>query len=609
MRDRDRIWGMGLGRRGLFAGLLVALLCASVVLAPGGSAPSSAEAAKKKQGKRQSRPNIVLVMTDDQTVESLRVMPSVDAKLADAGVTFENNFASFPLCCPSRATMLTGQYPDNHGVRSNQPPSGGYSELAPKMANTMPVWLQKSGYYTAHIGKFLNGYGTTSADTEVPPGWSEWYGSLDDPDAFTGGTYTMYGYTLNENGAVVHYGSTPDVVDPATYQTDVYSAKAQEFIKRRAPKNKPFYLSVAPLAPHSEAGAFAPAGDNPRAAPRHQGRFAGEPVPRPPSFNEADVSDKPADIRNLTLMNQAQVDAVDGRYRARLESLLAVDEMVGRLVATVKNEGELKNTVFIFTADNGFFHGEHRVRNGKVRHYEESSGVPLIIRGPDLPKGKRRFQLAANIDLAPTILDFADAKPGRAMDGRSLVPLAEDKRFDPGRAILIEAFNNADTADPESVDTRYSAVRTNRYVYAETGAEQELYDLRSDPFELQSRHSDPSLAAVKADLDALLAKLTSCAGRGCGVKPALKLRLGFRNGGGCVASGISAKLAGADADHVERARFFAGTGKAGSDGSSPFERKIGAGQLSGGSKNRISAIATLRDGRDLTVTRSAPAAC
>jgi N-acetylglucosamine-6-sulfatase len=577
------------------------VLCLAVVFAPGGT-----EA--KKKGKKQKRPNIVLVMTDDQTVESLRAMPIVDRKLADAGVSFRHNFASFPLCCPSRATMLTGQYPDNHGVRTNQQPSGGYAEFAPQSGNSLSVWLQRSGYYTAHIGKFLNGYGTTSPDTEIPPGWSEWYGSLDDPDAYTGGTYTMYGYTLNENGNLVHYGSTPDVVDPAIYQTDVYSAKAEDFIRRRAPKRKPFYLSVAPLAPHAEsAGACACAGDNPRAAPRHQGGFAAEPVPRPPSFNEADVSDKPADIRNLTPVTAPQAAAIDARYRARLESLLAVDEMVGELVDALKDKGELDDTVIIFTADNGFFHGEHRVRNGKVRHYEESSGVPLIIRGPDVPKGKRRSQLAANIDLAPTILDFADAQAGRAIDGRSLLPLIEEKRFEPGRAILIEGFNNADTSDPDAVDIRYSAVRTNRYVYAETGAEQELYDLLSDPFELQSRHNDPSLAEVEADLDALLARLTSCAGKSCRVRPGLKLRLSHR-GGGCVAGGIKGELAGSDEDDVIEARFFANGHKAGSDGRAPFERKIGAKQL-GGSKNRISALATLLDGREVTVKRSAPARC
>ncbi len=207
----------------------------------------------------------------------------------------------------------------------------------------MPVWLQRAGYYTAHIGKYLNGYGASSVDTHVPPGWSEWYGSLDDPDGFIGGTYTMYGYTLNENGSIVHYGSTPDAVDPATYQTDVYAVKAEDFINRRAPKGKPFYLSVAPLAPHGEAmGVCDCAGDNPRAAVRHQGRFASEPVPRPPSFNEADVSDKPAGIQALTPINATQRAAIDDRYRARLESLLAVDEMVGRTGERAEGQGRAR---------------------------------------------------------------------------------------------------------------------------------------------------------------------------------------------------------------------------------------------------------------------------
>ncbi len=588
-----------------FAALLgVGLLCAIVALGP-----AQGDAAKKKK-KKQKRPNIVLVMTDDQTVESLRRMPIVDAKLANAGVTFANSFASFPVCCPSRATMLTGQYPDNHGVRTNQQPSGGYAELVPTMSNTLPNWLRDAGYHTAHIGKFLNGYGNTSPDTEVPAGWSEWYGSLDDPDAFDGGTYTMYGYTLNENGSVVHYGSTPDVVDPATYQTDVYAAKAVDFVNRRTGSRKPFYLSVAPLAPHSESGGVCNcAGDNPRAAPRHQGRFAGEQAPRTPSFNEADVSDKPTDIRNLTPMNQAAVDAVDARYRARDESLLAVDEMVGSIVAAVKARGELKNTVFIFTADNGFFHGEHRVRSGKVRHYEESSQVPLVIRGPGIPKDKIRKQPAANIDLAPTILDFADARSRRKMDGRSLVPVMTEKRFHPGRGILIEAFNNADPTDPDAVDIRYSAVRTDRYVYAETGAERELYDLFADPFELSSRHNDPALAAVRTRLDALLAQLTACGGRGCGAKPALKLRLDYETGGGCIASGVKVTLVGNDAGPADLARFFVNGRKAGKDGGRPFARKIGASRLSSRRKNRIEVLATVLDGRQATIKQSIPAAC
>src|SRR4029453_3970144 len=122
-------------------------------------------------------------------------------------------------------------------------PSGGYSKLAPTLGNSLPAWLQRAGYATGHIGKFLNGYGRTSPGTEVPPGWGEWYGALDDPDVYTGGTYTMYGYTLNENGGIVHYGATPDVGDPAPYPPHIHSAKAEDFIRRRAPSSKPFYLS------------------------------------------------------------------------------------------------------------------------------------------------------------------------------------------------------------------------------------------------------------------------------------------------------------------------------------------------------------------------------
>jgi arylsulfatase A-like enzyme len=586
------------------AALIAALLCALVALAP-------AEAAKKPRKKKQRRPNIVLVMVDDQAAEQQRFLPKTNRLIGDAGVTFTNSFASYPLCCPSRATMLTGQYAHNSDIRGNQPPAGGYSKLAPFLSNSLPAWLQRAGYHTAHIGKFLNGYGTTSPDTEVPAGWSEWYGSLDDPDAFTGGTYTMYGYTLNENGSVVHYGSTPDVVDPATYQTDVYAAKADEFIRRRAPSRKPFFLSIAPLASHGEAASCNCAGNDPRAAPRHEGALAGEALPLRPNFNEADVSDKPQAVQILTPMNQAQINAAHDRYRAQAESLLAVDDLVAKTVNAVKARGELKNTVFIYTDDNGFFHGEHRVRQGKVRLYEESIRVPLLMRGPGVPKNKNRGQPVANIDLAPTILDFADAKGSRKLDGRSLLPLARDNRNQPGRGILLEAFFNSDPDDdPEAPPTNYQAVRTDRYLYAEYGTgERELYDLRSDPFELVSRHNDPSLAAVRAKLDAALARLANCAGRSCRSKPALKLKLEFDNGGGCVASGVKVRLVGGDAGSADRARFFVNDRKAGKDGAAPFKRKVGAGRLSSSRKNRIEVLATVLDGRVSTVGRSIPEAC
>jgi arylsulfatase A-like enzyme len=205
--------------------------------------------------------------------------------------------------------------------------------------------------------------------------------------------------------------------------------------------------------------------------------------------------------------------------------------------------------------------------------------VPLVIRGPDIPKGKTRGQLAANIDLAPTIADIANAKPKRKMDGRSLLPLAQDKRLEPGRGILIEAFNNADDEDPDGADVRYSAVRTDRYVYAETGPEQELYDLSADPFQLTSRHLDPSMNRVKASLDSLLAELTSCAGNACEAKPRLKLKVR------CARSGLDVRVGGADSGEVTDV---------------DSERRSG---------KRVSVNATMLDGREVTVSDSVPRRC
>ena len=512
--------GKGADKRAFAALLLTGLLCAGVALVPAGTL------AKKRGHKTQKRPNIVLIMDDDQSVNLQQFLTKTNADIGSRGVTFDNSFVNYSLCCPSRSTMLTGQYAHNHGVRGNQLPSGGYSKLAPTLGNTLPVWLQRAGYYTAHIGKFLNGYGATSPDTEVPPGWNEWYGSIDNPDQFTGGTYTAYGYTLNENGHVVHYGTTPNTVDPSTYQTDVYSQKAADFIRRRAPSNKPFYLSVAPRDPHSEAAACDCAGDNPRAAPRYEGRLAGLTAPRNPDFNEADVSDKPANIKNLPLLNQAGINGVDARYRARAEAVLGVDDLVQNVVSTLQQQGELKNTVLVFTSDNGFFHGEHRVPQGKVRLYEPSIRVPLLIRGPGVPKGVHRRQPVGNVDLAPTILGFAHAKAGRKEDGMSLLPIMRSKRDWPGRGMDLETYFTPDPLeDPEDPPLNYQGVRTDRYLYANYGTgEQELYDLRNDPFELQNAVNNPAYAQVKASLQRLLGGLANCAGKTCRARPAVKLK-------------------------------------------------------------------------------------
>ena len=313
----------------------------------GQPAPGFATLGANSGGNTETPPNVIMLMTDDQTVESMRVMPKTNSLLVDRGVEFTNSFASNPVCCPSRATFLTGQYSHNNGVYRNTGSNGGYAAL--DGSRTLPVWLQRAGYFTAHVGKYLNGYGSL-VPTEIPPGWSEWYGSVDPS------TYSMHGYTLNQNGTLVTYGER-EVEDPDTYQTDVYADKAAELIARRAPRRKPFFLSVAPLAPHSEvhpSGTGVEEFPNPRPAPRHTGAFDSEPLPVTPSSNEADVSDKPAAIRALEPMSPAQVALATTRYRSRLASLLAVDDLVRTVVDAVRATGEVDRTLIVFTSDNGF---------------------------------------------------------------------------------------------------------------------------------------------------------------------------------------------------------------------------------------------------------------
>jgi N-acetylglucosamine-6-sulfatase len=465
--------------------VLVPAVLAILVLATG--SPSA--------GQAPARPNVVVVMSDDQTVESLRVMANVRTLLQGQGTTFDSSFASYPLCCPSRSTFLTGQYAHNHGVLSNQPPLGGFTKL--DHTNTLPVWLERTGYHTVHVGKYLNGY-RQGVSPDLPPGWTEWYGSYDPT------TYRFYDYTLNENGKPVTYGS-----DPGSYQADIYTRKAVDLVRRLAPRAQPFFLSVAYLAPHSGAPRDPddpPGQATPVPAPRHKDRFAAEPLPMPPSFNEADVSDKPASIRNRPALRPGRIAGITENYRQRLESLLAVDEGVAAIVAALRAAGELDRTLIVFTSDNGFFHGEHRVPAGKVFVYEPSVRVPLVLRGPGVPRGRVDDRLVANIDLAPTILDAANAKAGRRLDGRSLLVLLAERSEGRKRDILLE------TPD-------YAAVRTTRYVYVEhTTGERELYDLVVDPDELQSRHDDPAFATIRADLQRRLAKLRRCAGSACATR-------------------------------------------------------------------------------------------
>ncbi len=542
--------------------------------------PDPAHAKKKEQ-----RPNVVVVMSDDQTVESMRAMGNVNSRLAQFGTTFANSFVNFPLCCPSRATFLTGQYAHNHGTLGNGPPQGGFEKFnAEHGGNTLPGWLQADGYYTVEIGKYLNGYGNEATETVVPEGWTEWYGAVE-------GVQNVYDYALNENGTLVQYG---DAIED--FKQDVITRRAVEVINRRAPAAQPFFLNVNYTAPHS-------GGPNPnpnppgncqgtaKPAPRHATAFNGEPLPQPPNFNEQDVSDKPPDIQNLDPINANQSADIARHYRCRMESVLSVDEGVSSIIDSLKAQHELGDTLFVYTSDNGFFHGEHRVKNGKMRHYESSSRVPLVIRGPGVPEGKTVRELAVNADLAKTVLNATGTSPGLNLDGRSLIGLAEEPKSEIGREILIETSS-------------YSAIRNARFKYVEHTAgvdagATELYDLEADPFELQSQHANPAFAPLKAQLAARLAALRDCAGDSCRTKPKLKLEIEKK--GGCVPRPARARVKGRDAKLLGNVSFTVDGRGAGSDGSKPFKEKLG--KLKRGRKSEVRATAELTDGRRITLDK------
>jgi arylsulfatase A-like enzyme len=456
-------------------------------------------------------------MTDDQTKRDLSVMHQTRRLLKRHGTTFKNSFATYPLCCPSRVTLLTGQYAHNHGVGSNNPPHGGYPAFRRKVnpKHTLPVYLHRAGYRTGLVGKYLNFYGTT-APLEIPKGWDYW-------QALTLGEAWMYGYTLNSHGHLRRYGGSP-----SDYQTDVLSRKANRFLRRSAHRRRPFFLLLATGAPHEEPASFFKPNPhrNPRPAPRDRNHFRNRRLPRPPSFNEWKIGDKP----QLPFLRRHRLRRRDRRdltrlYRSRLESLLAVDDAVGRVVHTLRRSGELHNTVIIFTSDNGYLLGEHR-QEGKELPYQESVRVPLIIRGPGFPRRARRHQLAANIDLAPTIVDLAHAGGRHRMDGTTLVRLARNPRRKRHRDILFERSRFEGKA--------YASVRTARYVFTRyAGHASELYDLRHDPYELKNRARAHAYAPVRKALLPRLRALRDCKRRPCravgGQEPS---PLGNRAGGG-----------------------------------------------------------------------------
>jgi len=508
--------------------VLVALT--SFATAAGASPPGGVPSAQPEK-----KPNVVFILTDDLDLTSYldpSRFPKVNSLLVDKGTTFSNFFVTDSLCCPSRSSILRGQYVHDHDVLGNLPPDGGYQKFHANgdEKSTVATWLHDAGYRTGLLGKYLNGYPQTVDPAFVPPGWDEW-----DSPTSGGNPYSEYNYRLNENGKLVRYGSSPD-----DYLVDVLSRKSSEFIQQKG--DKPFFLYVAPYVPHQPA----------TPAPRYADAFPGVQAPRTASFNQADSSAEPHWLQRRLPLDAQQVGAIDQLYRKRLQSMLGVEDLVQNVVDTLQKTGQLDNTYIVFTSDNGFHLGQHRLPPGKQTAFEEDIHVPLIVRGPGVPQGKKVDDFAMNIDFAPTFADLAGAKTPRFVDGRSLVPAMHGKKPESERKdVLVEHYaegrgrgSSAATAqqDPDN-DTNppntgspatgpqapavrrgqfralgipdYAAVRTDRYTYVEyvTG-ERQLYDLRADPDQLHNiaATADPK---VVRDLARQLSALKRCKGEGC----------------------------------------------------------------------------------------------
>ena len=522
----------GLLRAGRAAPLFLA--CLLVACLP------TAQGQQQPEPEEPDRPNVVLILADDLAKtdlneESLEQMPNLKA-LMDDGTTFENSFVTNSLCCPSRATTLRGQYAHNHQVLSNEPPRGGFEKFRflGHEDSTFATWLQEEGYRTAFFGKYLNGYG----GTYIPPGWDEWYGI----------SGNFLSNSLNENGATIRY-------DPERYHLDdVLADKASDYVERTAGADPPFFTTDRPFlmwlgtkAPHQPA----------TPAPRHEDEFQDLKLPKPPSFDERDVSDKPQWIQDNPPLGPDQVAYMEELNRKRLQSMMSVDDMVGDLVKTLPRTGELDNTYIVFTSDNGFHLGQHRLGAGKWTAYEEDIRVPLVVRGPGVPQGEKRPHMVLNNDLAPTIADLAGTPAPDFVDGRSLGPLLDGSpspEEDWRRRFLVEAVAERDsvprppfvnesrvapllTGDPLPTNWRRNsarraesseewgrpwlkALRTKQYLFAKyrTGEEgvyeYELYDLNKDPYQLDNIY-DEAPEDLLMRLDAQLTALDHCETEGC----------------------------------------------------------------------------------------------
>lgn len=425
----------------------------------------------RTQNTRKDNPNIIFILTDDYASNLVDFMPNLKA-MQKEGVTFSNYYVSNSLCCPSRSSIFTGMLPHNSGVQTNTQPNGGYDKFVEMQDATKSfcVALQQTGYKTAMMGKFLNGYQPKL--NEPVQGWSDWF--------VAGGGYRNFDYDINSNGNVIHFGNSP-----ADYLTDVLAARTDSLIK--AWKENPFFIEIATFTPHAP---FIP-------APRHQALFSEQRAPRTPTFNYQADSTAPNWLRELKPLGAKKINKIDEIFRNRLRCIMSIDEMLGNIRKVLNESGLSDNTFIFFSSDNGYHLGDYSMLQGKQTPFDIDVRVPLIAYGPTVAKGNLQPAIVSNIDLAPTFAAMAGTKLSARPDGRDIGQFFSSEnteKIDWRKFAIIEHRRvNYDINDPdrqEAEDGRlpsYTALRFHDMLYVEyeTG-EISCYDVKKDPFELKN---------------------------------------------------------------------------------------------------------------------------
>ncbi len=444
--------------------------------------PESGTGARTEPGSGPAppgRPNVVLILADDLD-RSVFSRSTLDTAWRPEGTSFTNALATTSLCCPSRASIFRGQYAHNTGLVNNinEEPGGGarFFRQSGLEDETLATLLQDGGYETWFGGKYLNGYEDAGGwEGYVPPGWDGWQAYLNES-------------TVNRDGTVV---------SPMDHYTDWLSGEAVRFIEDRQGSARPFFMQISTWDTH-----------RPWAVPeRHQSAYQHAKAPRPPSFNEADVSDKPDWVAEKSALREEEVARFDRRQAARMRSALTLEDLSRSVVSALSRTGQQDDTYVIFTSDNGFHMGLHRVRGAKWTPYTEAHELPFAVRGPGVARGRSFDDLVTNTDIAPTVLDMAGLSAPDWMDGRSFAPFLDGTPPEAWRSsVLIEGVRGTYYERPA-----YSGVRREDEVYVEyESGDKEYYDLATDPYQLQNRPE-----AAPQSMEQNLEALKDCSGDAC----------------------------------------------------------------------------------------------